>query len=455
MARIPSQGCVIDRRPLILVAVLWPPLAFAGLSVLVVLVPWILDPSAAVAAAAGGVMMLMLAEHGWRLLREGTRSAPEPPSASSSPSPGIAVAAIVVVLGLWLLWGGAERLPSRLYADDLDYLNAARQPGPLLSYLFRPYNEHLCVATRAVSLLLTRVRTEQLLPCIQGVVALLYAAVVTLLVLVALRLGQSVWAVVGAVVFALAPAHRETLSWFSAAWWLIGPLLFLAAWLAAERRSWVGLAVASTLAAVAVLNYSVSAIGGVVLSVYLIARDAGRCARWRLALPAVAAIGMALVVAIAIGTDVVQRADYGGRPFLSALRPGRSLQYLGSLPADVLLDRGLLGGAAMRTVPRWGRVTVGFALVWLVWLGTHAGAQRHRSAAALGLWLMVFPYALIVPFRAWVLYADFLRWGRYHLWPMLGLSLWLGALAGAVAGRRRWGRAVVFGALVGWLVAVR
>ncbi len=441
MACLPGKGNPADGSPLSPFQHVWPVVLFAAGAGIAWLLPWALRPGTAVARVAGGTVLMLLAHHALRTFV----LQPAPPTMDGQPdkrppSPfGWWWCVPLVLLAAWFVARLPGLLPERLFADDLDYLAAAEQADRVFPYLFRPYNEHLCVFTRAVALLVVSDDRSATLQRIRWLSAALVTTAIVLLAALQWRLWRHPLVLVATAFFAWMPTYREAVNWFSASSWMFGVVVFLVAWhlvlFGPLKRNRVLLS--SVLVASSLLNYTVSVVGAVVLSIYLAGMAPGTPRRWTMA-PAIAACVTLLAIGLSLGGRVVREANYGGRSFAEAIDPWNALVYLGRAPGDVALHSLLWQRPKTRPFPATVAATTTVMVAWGLWYGAINASRTTAVACAAALWLFLLPYVVVVPFRSWVEYRDFLAWGRYHLWPAVGLALALATAIGFLTHWRGW-----------------
>ncbi len=427
--RHPADGSALK---LVLPCGTWPLLLFAVGSAMVALIPWCLHPSVGVACIAGSVVLLMLAETLWRVVRR--ENAADQPPLDQLRRP-ITPLCWVALGGLLLSWGLArlpDAVPQRLFADDFDYLNDARNIPLSPAYLLRPYNEHLCVFTRIMARVVLADDASVTLRRVRLLCGLLAAVTVLAMGVLQLRLCRRPEAVLATAYFAWSPVYGEAVGWFSASSWLFGLFSFLLAWhlVVGPRARPTAVVLAAVLVTLSLLNYTVSLVGALAVTMYLLYDMQHSSKRLIALLPAMAAAALLCVLALLLGKHVVARADYAGRSFLEAIDPVRALVYLGRAPGDIAFaSLRIWHTGALRPLPLVAAAGLTVTVSWLIWCGTFSHRRNVAAISATALWLFLLPYVLVTPFRSWVDYLDFVNWGRYHLWPAAGLataaSTWL------------------------------
>ena len=235
-------------------------------------------------------------------------------------------------------------------------------------------------------------------------------------------------------IFALTPVHREVVVWYSASQWCWALVLLLIALLmvpaGVERMTAWRLGGVVLLASIAPLSYAVGLLVCPITSVYLIVRRcAGKLAARPAfcALPALATVAVVLALACWKGPDIARRAKYGGRRPVDAIAPLGGVLYGVRSTVDILLLRNLGFGSDSR-LPRVC-YAVAFPIVIFA-LGELIRKSIRPCLLILGWTLILLPYAMMLPFRAWLQYEHYLSWSRYQLFPQLGVALIVcGALA--------------------------
>ncbi len=398
---------------------LWPIVLPLVTGLVGLLVPAVLRPEELFSGAVG-VSLLLMAANTLAVLIRSHKTSPTVPARGDR---ALFVIAVVVLAILWLAYLTPPPSSFQLRADDHDYLNAARERGPLLRYLLTPYNEHLCVGTRLLMLPLAQLDDRTLVIAAAWWCRL--AALVNLLLFSALlwRLTGTAAVLLPMCALFLVPVADEMVQWFAASQWLIGSALALAACHLSliDRRGAV--VAAAVLAALAPLNYTISLLG-ILLCVGL-SLAFGR--RSRAALIAAASATALALGMTAILPETVRTADYGGQSFTQGVASFRALYELARVPGDV----------ATAYVPFFANpplapalaASVALAVTWIAWFTGRRRTDLAGTISSVAVVLLVAGYSVPLLFRAWLPHRILLDSGRYHWWPHLALVLLVTALS--------------------------
>ena len=358
--------------------------------------------------------------------------------AEGDPSPrrgraGPVAALAVLAVGLWPWMNHLLRHPS-LLSDD-----AARvedlQLRPLSALLLRPFNEHLAPLFETVSWLAWQGAGRQLAHAAAAFTVASYLPFVLALLalgnLARRLLGSRAAASLVVAVFALTPAHAEVVYWYSAssfAWALAATLMAMDA---ADRGRitgrWGWSALAAGFAFLAPCGSSIGLLAGpAAIAIGWPDRRGRRGLR--------PAIAVALGISAYLGMALLARQDAViGRSVGHSTEFARALPWMLRAPAYLLATGPLARHGAEDRALTTAAAGVGAAVVGLMLLAARRGPRRLVAASA---GLMAGGYLLTYPFRVGMFpEASILVAGRYHLFPMAGLALILGAVAAPILAR--------------------
>jgi len=351
---------------------------------------------------------------------------PDPPEAG--PVTWTELALHLVVVALWVAMFWRRWSDPNLSTDDNIYIALSRNWQVTRDNLFAPFAEHLCPVTRLWTWLVCSVVDEQHRAralATSGLV-LFAATFPPLAVFVRREWGSPALSLIAVSLFALTRVHDEVVMWYSASQWCWSLLLLLSSLLVAQsnasRGSTPAVAVCVILAAVGPFFYLVGLLVGPVTAVYLACSRRGSDARaipiWRSALPlAGTAAFLAVFVPMRL-VGVLSHASYGGTLAIHSVAPLRGVLYGLRSTADLLMLRNL-GSDYHSLLSRAVYAALFFAAVF----GVVTLIRRTNSPrpVLVGCVLVLLSYAITLPFRAWVQYADFVEWTRYQLFPQLGV----------------------------------
>lgn len=323
-----------------------------------------------------------------------------------------------LIVALWVFlyrdrWLAPQPMPDddQLFRQSVDWATTRR-------HLLVPMVDHVMILPRLITFVALQLSGDMSRDAAGAAVsAALFLPALGMLFLVARNEWRSDGAALLAVaIFALSPAYREVIFWYTATTqWLVPLNMLLAGILLVQRGGFtmsVGRMVAVTIIAATVpLCFSFGMIVGPLLSVWLATRSrAGTGVRSMgcILAPTVGAVaGTAVLMANLAG----QGRSFAPEFVLGVVTSAR-------LAMDVLLLRNLGIG--------WRLPKHAFCVAWpliavLLAVLVRRAPEPRRLIPILAT--VVLGYAAVVPFRAWVQYHDLVDWTRYQLFPHLGFAL--------------------------------
>ena len=325
-----------------------------------------------------------------------------------------------------------------VFGDDYEILVRAWTWERTWKTLWEPQNEHAMPLGRLSTWLLARLAGRPsvlpLLTALQGPLALL--AALGLVFLFACReMGHALYGVAAMALFGVSSAYAQAVYWFSASFALPALVMLLLALLAAQRWRQTGRIVWLVCCAVGVALspcwFALGILAGPLCCLYLLpgfACDGLRPAAKHFLAALVPLLGSVVFLAVSLPRtkDYIDHLDhYGGKSPLESFKPS-----IGALnTCRAIVDNLVLGvtGVSGLVCPLW---LLPFALVLLavagIWWWRHAPCRR---LLVLGLGFIFGSYLLIHSARAdWYYEAVGMtlpHWGRYQLFPQLGLALFI------------------------------
>ena len=338
-------------------------------------------------------------------------------------------ALLALIFGLWLnLYQSRWRSPM-IFADDFAYLRSAKDWPTAIANLFVPYNEHLVAPARIWTSIIVSCTNENYLRTFLAWSAIpLFFTCCTLLFFVVWKEWNSEAAAVIAVAFfAITTSFSEIITWYSATMWLFPLMFLLASLLLAAGRPTLSagrMLCICLLSFVSPFAYSFGVLVGPITTVWLFTRHLPTTAGFGIGkklLPLASSALSSLIVLIILNhwTDQPQYKESGGRGLLQSFDPMDGIPIAAKLAVDRFFLR-LIGFDAPMT---W---TSSYAFVCgIVYVGLLAILYllKDRRSTIPFLSLILFAYAISIPFRTWVGYWSLYHWNRYNLLPHLGLTL--------------------------------
>jgi hypothetical protein len=334
--------------------------------------------------------------------------------------------------------------------DDFNFLTKSRTWSETRANLWQPMNEHVMPLSRiAAGTLMAVVQPQSAIPRaaqIHGVLAvvlgmwLLYA-------FVRRELGHSLYGVIGMTLWGVTSTYYECVTWYSASFFILALDMTLAGLLAAQacRRGGgrYALAVCAVCCALAPAFHGTALLAGPWCTLYLLLPQREdppmpSPRAQRMAMAAVPLLGsMAFVVAglTASAGRIVRAEHYRGKTIFGAFDPIEGLQNTLRTLADNQIA-GAFGIWDRHSTFSWPIVlTMVAALVvlGLIWWR----AAPSRRLLALGVAMTIGSDLLVYSARVdWNYERSVHNWTRYHLFPHLGLVLFL--LGGLPRFEGRW-----------------
>jgi len=322
--------------------------------------------------------------------------------------------------------------------DDFDFLTKSRTWTDTLTHLWQPMNEHLMPLARLdAGLLMWLVEPQSLLPRAaqaHGVLAVI-AGMWLLYLFVRRELGHPFYGVLAMSVWGVTTTYYENVTWYSASFFTLGLDVTLAALLAAQwfERSGRGsaLALCAVWCALAPAFHSTALLAGAWCALYLgvsgPARGASPSIARRLGTSSAPLAGTALFVGLAMTTAserILSAEHYRGKTLVGAFDVVEGMKNT----LRTLADNQLPG-----TLGIWDRhATFSWPVVLMI-VGTAAAlavfwwrGARQRRLLTLGFAIAIASDLLVYGARAdWNYDRSVHNWTRYHLFPHLGIVLFV------------------------------
>ena len=327
--------------------------------------------------------------------------------------------------------------------DDFDFLTKSRTWTDTLTHLWRPMNEHLMPLARLdAGLLMWLVEPQSLLPRAaqaHGVIAVVIGMWL-LYLFVRRELGHPFYGVLAMSAWGVTTTYYENVTWYSASFFTLGLDVTLVALLAAQWFERSGRASALALCAVccalAPAFHSTALLAGAWCALYLglsePTRGASPSIPRRLGASPAPLVGTALFVGLAMTTvpeQILSAEHYRGKTLFSAFDVVEGMKNTLRTLADNQLP-GALGIWDRHTTFPWPTVlaivgtAAALAVFW--WRGA-----PQRRLLTLGLAVALASDLIVYGARAdWNYDRSVHNWTRYHLFPHLGIVLFVvGGLA--------------------------
>jgi hypothetical protein len=327
-----------------------------------------------------------------------------------------------------------------LFWDDFEIVTQSYTWPIMQANLWRPANEHTMPLGRITTwFLVVAAGRPTLLPlatALQGPIAVLLGMVLIYL-FVKRELGHPLYGLIAMGLFGITSQYEQAVSWFAASFAILALDTLLLALLAAQRwrqtGGWRDLVLCTVWSALAPCWFASGILAGPFCALYLIpifgARgvDAPRSpASFRFATACVLALVPALGSALFLAVSLPRNADhimhlehYGGQTAVQAFHLDKGLLYT----SHSLVDNLLLGTFGISGVlcpePFVPAVLLAMAALALYWWW-QAPCKRF---VILGLAFILVSYVLIYSARSLWSYEQMSGWGRYQLFPHVGLVL--------------------------------
>jgi hypothetical protein len=357
---------------------------------------------------------------------------------------GAGVAANLAVVALFAL----HVYQPHIRFDDFNFLTLSRTWGGAFAALWQPMNDHAMPMCRlAAAALMQVVPGQSAIPAaaqMQGPLAVI-VGMWLLHLFVRRELGHAVYGLVAMTLWGVTTAYIQAVTWYSGSFFILSLDTLLLGLLAAQAwrrtRRWRYLVLCAAWCAVAPGWFGGGILAGPWCAVYLLpAWGEDRCARnlstdpsptavrrfARLLPAAVPAAGSLLFLAVSLprtAERIVHASHYEGKTVFEAFSLSAGIRDTVRTLADnqVLGAVGIYRSAAFG----WPAVTlitgVLLALAVLWWR-----AAPNRRLLALGLAIILASDVLTYGARAeWGYVRTVHTWSRYHLFPHLGLVLFV------------------------------
>jgi hypothetical protein len=363
-----------------------------------------------------------------------------------------------------------------LVGDDFQILVRSRTWAAARDSLWLSHNEHAMplgrLTTWGLVALAGRVENLPWVCAWQGPLAVLLGMPL-LYLFVRRELGHPFYGLVAMTLFGVSSVYQQAVLWFSSSFSILSLDMALLALLAAQgwrrtRRPW-HLLLAAFWAALAPAWFAVGILAGPLTCLYLLPPERGVRGAGRLALHLAAALapllgsGAFLAVSLPRTAERIMHLDhYEGQTAVQAFHPLTGLVYTcRSLVDNLYLGQLGLGTEPGVVYPLWAALAMLAVLVLFgVWWWWRA---PDRRLLLLGLGLILANYFLVYGARStwpWDARPWMHTWTRYHLFPQLGLALfvcgglprWEGRLwrldpAGVLSWRQVWGLGLLLAVL--------
>lgn len=343
--------------------------------------------------------------------------------------------------------------------------------------LWMPHNEHCMPAARLLTWLLTEMAgSASALPYTMALLgpSALLLALALIHRFVRREVGHPFYALFAMAMFGVTSVYVQTVYWYAAAYFLVAFDCALVGLLACQSWSQQGRLLAlfwcALFTALAPTWNSIGLFAGPVCAIYLVSAppDSDHSAglawwrRWLYASTPVLGTGLFLAVSLPMTANQIMYAEhYGGKSAVDSFYLDKAVENsLRSVVDNLVLGTlGLLPLLMFIPVPK----VVTFLLLVPVLIGAVFWWRlaTHRRLLLVGLGLIFCNYLLIYGAREEWGYERFRHWGRYQLFPHLGLVLfvvgglphWHRRLVGNGDGPPGWLRRAWVPALVGLILA--
>lgn len=342
--------------------------------------------------------------------------------------------ATLAVVGLYAPWVAAPHIRY----DDFNFLTKSRTWNDTWTNLWQPVNEHVMPLSRlAAGTLMELVERQSMIPRaaqIHGVAAvalgmwLLYG-------FVRRELGHPFYGLIAMTLWGVTSTYYENVTWYSASFFTLALDMLLVALLAAQsyRRDgrWYALALCGVCCALAPAFHGTAILAGAWCGLYLVVsrRDwpSGASRSRRAAVAAVPLLGTAAFIASGLTASagrIISAEHYRGKTIFGAFDPVAGLQNTLRTLADNQVP-GAFGWWDRHSTFSWPAVLaiVGcLAILGILWWRS----TPDRRLLALGLAVTIGSDVLVYSARAdWSYDTSVHNWTRYHLFPHLGLVLFV------------------------------
>jgi hypothetical protein len=353
------------------------------------------------------------------------------------PTAGPMALGVAAMLAVALLYAPWIADPHIRY-DDFNFLTKSRTVADTRGNLWLPMNEHVMPLSRlAAGGLMYVVRPQSSIPLaaqVQGVVAVMLGMWL-LYAFVRRELEHPFYGVIAMTLWGVTTTYYECVTWYSASFFTLALDIMLVALLAAQahrrNRRWSSLAACAVCCALAPAFHGTALLAGVWCALYLLFKEAGDPAHpspvRRAAAAAVPLLGTVAFIGVSLWVSsgrIVQAEHYRGKTIFGAFDPIEGVRNT----LRTLADNQVLGAFGIwdrHSTFGWPIVlaAVGIlALIAVVWWR----ATPQRRLLALGLALTIGSDLMVYGARAdWSYERSVHNWTRYHLFPHLGLVLFI------------------------------
>ena len=366
--------------------------------------------------------------------------------AARVPAFALGCAASLAVVLLYIPW----ITEPHIRYDDFNFLTKSRTWADTLAHLFQPMNEHVMPLARAGAGVLMQLTPRQssipLAAEIQGVLAVV-VGMWLLFQFVRRELGHDFYGIVAMTLWGVTTTYYECVTWYSASFFTLALDTMLIGLLAAQAftrgRGPSRLAVCGVCCALAPAFHSTALLAGMCCALYLVgARFEGsqvRPSRLRdaaaVAVPLLGTLAFLAFSLIVSAGEIVHAEHYRGKTIFGAFHPIEGFRNSLRTLADNQIP-GAFGIWDKTSVFSWTSalsivaILIGLAILW--WR-----TAPRRRLLVLGLALILASNFLVYGARAdWSYERSVHNWTRYHLFPHLGLVLFV--VGGLPAFEGRW-----------------
>ncbi len=343
---------------------------------------------------------------------------------------GLATLAVPLLYAPWLL------VPHIRY-DDFAFLTRSRTWADTLAHLWVPMNEHLMPLARLdAGLLMWIVTPRSRIPLaaqIHGVLAVIIGMWL-LYWFVRRELGHPFYGLLAMIAWGVTTTYYETVTWYSASFFTLGLDVTLVALLAAQEfersRRWSALVLCAACCALAPAFHSTALLAGAWCALYL-ALSSGpgdgspSLLKRSIAMGPLAGTVIFVVIAALTASDQIVSAEhYRGKTLFGAFDFGEGVKNTLRTLADNQVP-GIIGVWDRHSTFSWPAVwaivasAAAFAAVW--WR-----VAPRRRLLILGLTILLTSDLIVYGARAdWSYDRSVHNWSRYHLFPHLGIVLFV------------------------------
>jgi hypothetical protein len=342
-------------------------------------------------------------------------------------------AAFALILALSLgLYAQQVAHPTVLF-DDFEFIRDSLTWQSTIHNLLIPHNEHMSPIARLVTFAFWKlgglahvgiycaIFSQMILV---GDLALLYR----LLRVEGLDEGA---ALAGTAIFGVTQVYYEAIAWYSASLSSLALLFILAGLLTiAGRQGWRCWLAVNIYAVLAMCSFSNGILAAAFFPIYAWMRaDVGIVGVGKILVRTLPGIAIYMGLYFLFARPHMEHLDiYNGGSVYQSFHPWSALGNTGRALVDVTL-MGNLGGQGHFFTAHWRRTFFATLTIVLMVAAIWTTLRRQRLPA-LALWFLTLNLLLIYSFRNLIAYESTIRWGRYHLFSQVGISIlvamWLG-----------------------------